>query len=249
MEAFCHSLIACPLRWPGIDAAHQRPCFYSKIPVHFGLSASFSAGPNIASGGHLKVSKSEPTIIKKYANRRLYHTGTSTYVTLDDLAQMVKKGDDFTVVDAKTGEDITRSVLTQIIFEQEGKSGQNLLPVNFLRQLIGYYGDSMQALIPTYLEHSFKMLADNQQKFRDQFSSSFASGSFGKMDEQMQKNMAMFRDAMSLFTPFGLPAGKASAAQSEAEGSEPADGTSSNDELSSLKRELAEMQKKIDRLG
>jgi len=195
------------------------------------------------------VSKSEPTVIKKYANRRLYHTGTSTYVTLDDLAQMVKKGDEFVVVDAKTGEDITRSVLTQIIFEQEGKSGQNLLPVNFLRQLIGYYGDSMQALIPTYLEHSFKMFAENQQKFRDQFASSFGGSGFGKMDEQMQKNMTLFRDAMALFTPFGLPGAKK---PTDAPVPETADGdnpTSSNDELSSLKRELAEMQKKIERLG
>lgn len=194
------------------------------------------------------MSKSEPTVIKKYANRRLYHTGTSTYVTLDDLAQMVKKGDEFTVVDAKSGDDITRSVLTQIIFEQEGKSGQNLLPVNFLRQLIGYYGDSMQALIPSYLEHSFKMLAENQQKFRDQFTSSFAGGNFGKMDEQMHKNMAMFRDAMALFTPFGLTGGKkpdGSAESAQNSGEVPASG----DELNTLKRELAEMQKKLDRLG
>lgn len=195
------------------------------------------------------MSKSEPTVIKKYANRRLYHTGTSTYVTLDDLAQMVKKGDEFTVVDAKTGEDITRSVLTQIIFEQEGKSGQNLLPVNFLRQLIGYYGDSMQALIPTYLEHSFKMLAENQQKFRDQFTSSFGGAGFGKMDEQMQKNMAMFRDAMSLFTPFGLAAGKKAAEQTDTATVDQGQSGSDHDELNSLKRELAEMQKKIDRLG
>lgn len=195
------------------------------------------------------MSKSEPTIIKKYANRRLYHTGTSTYVTLDDLAQMVKKGDEFTVVDAKTGEDITRSVFTQIIFEQEGKSGQNLLPVNFLRQLIGYYGDSMQALIPTYLEHSFKMLAENQQKFREQFTSSFSGSGFGKMDEQMQKNMTMFRDAMALFTPFGLAAGKKSAEAASDESADAGDTSSSSDELNSLKRELAEMQKKIDRLG
>ena len=194
------------------------------------------------------MTKSEPTVIKKYANRRLYHTGTSTYVTLDDLAQMVKKGDEFTVVDAKSGDDITRSVLTQIIFEQEGKSGQNLLPVNFLRQLIGYYGDSMQALIPSYLEHSFKMLAENQQKFRDQFTSSFAGGSFGKMDEQMHKNMAMFRDAMALFTPFGLTGGQKAEGATDASqtvGEPPASG----EELNTLKRELAEMQKKLDRLG
>jgi len=119
----------------------------------------------------------KPTIIKKYANRRLYHTGTSTYVTLDDLAEMVKKGHEFLVQDAKTGEDITRSVLTQIIFEQEGKAGQNLLPIAFLRQLIGYYGDSMQALVPSYLDYSIKALGENQQKFRDQMSTAFGPGS------------------------------------------------------------------------
>src|SRR6478735_1675060 len=96
----------------------------------------------------------QPTVIKKYANRRLYHTGTSTYVTLDDLASMVKGGEDFVVFDAKSGDEITRSVLTQIIFEQEGKGGQNLLPITFLRQLIRFYGDSMQSLVPSYLEHS-----------------------------------------------------------------------------------------------
>ena len=100
------------------------------------------------------TAEKKPTVIKKYANRRLYHTGTSTYVTLDDLAGMVKGGEDFVVFDAKTGEEITRSVLAQIIFEQEGKSGQNLLPITFLRQLIRYYGDSMQALVPSYLEFS-----------------------------------------------------------------------------------------------
>ena len=101
--------------------------------------------------------KEQPTIIKKYANRRLYHTGTSTYVTLDDLAVMVKRGDNFAVIDAKSGEDITRPVLTQIIFEQEAKTGQSLLPINFMRQLIGFYGDSMQAMVPSYLEHSIQI--------------------------------------------------------------------------------------------
>src|SRR3982750_113146 len=104
----------------------------------------------------------EPTVIKKYANRRLYHTGTSAYVTLDDLAGMVKAGEDFVVYDAKSGDEITRSVLTQIIFEQEGKGGQNLLPIAFLRQLIRFYGDSMQALVPSYLEHSIQTLTQNQ---------------------------------------------------------------------------------------
>src|SRR3984893_14933695 len=110
----------------------------------------------------------EPVTIKKYANRRLYNTGTSTYVTLEDLATMVKAGEDFAVYDAKTSEDITRSVLTQIIVEQEGKEGQNLLPINFLRQLIRFYGDSMQNLVPRYLEVSIDSLTRDQGKFRDQ---------------------------------------------------------------------------------
>jgi len=125
--------------------------------------------------------KEQPTIIKKYANRRLYHTGTSTYVTLDDLAVMVKRGDNFAVIDAKSGEDITRPVLTQIIFEQEAKTGQSLLPINFMRQLIGFYGDSMQAMVPSYLEHSIQMLTENQQKFRDQMTNAFGAQNFGVM--------------------------------------------------------------------
>jgi polyhydroxyalkanoate synthesis repressor PhaR len=187
----------------------------------------------------------KPTIIKKYANRRLYHTGTSTYVTLDDLAEMVKKGHEFLVQDAKTGEDITRSVLTQIIFEQEGKAGQNLLPIAFLRQLIGYYGDSMQALVPSYLDYSIKALGENQQKFRDQMSTAFGPGSFGMMDEHVQKNMAMFRDAMSMFTPFGL-----SGAVPTATPSEPDKGTKGAEtDLEALKREMAEMQQRLSKLA
>src|SRR5881396_3202313 len=121
------------------------------------------------------MAKSEqPITIKKYANRRLYNTGTSTYVTLEDLAAMVKKGEDFVVYDAKSGEDITRSVLTQIIFDQENKEGgQNLLPVTFLRQLIKFYGDSLQALVPRYLEFSMENLAREQQKLREQMAQAF----------------------------------------------------------------------------
>src|ERR1700709_2850617 len=115
----------------------------------------------------------QPTTIKKYANRRLYNTGTSTYVTLEDLAAMVKDGEDFLVYDAKTGDDITRSVLAQIIFEQENKSGQNLLPTAFLRQLIGFYGDSLQALVPRYLEFSMDNLTRDQHKRRDHVSAAF----------------------------------------------------------------------------
>ncbi len=145
-----------------------------------------------------------PVTIKKYANRRLYNTGTSTYVTLEDLATMVKNSEDFQVFDAKTGEDITRSVLTQIIVEQEGKEGQNLLPVTFLRQLIRFYGDSMQTLVPRYLEVSIDLLTKEQQKFRDHMSQAFGVTSlFGALDEQVRRNMEVFQRAFSMFTPFG----------------------------------------------
>src|SRR6476620_8828481 len=120
-----------------------------------------------------------PTTIKKYANRRLYNTGTSTYVTLEDLAAMVKSGEDFLVYDAKTGDDITRSVLAQIIFEQENKAGQNLLPATFLRQLIRFYGDSMQMLVPRFLEQSIDTFTKEQGKFREQMAQAFGVGGFG----------------------------------------------------------------------
>lgn len=194
----------------------------------------------------------QPTVIKKYANRRLYHTGTSTYVTLDDLAGMVKKGEDFVVFDAKTSEDITRSVLTQIIFEQEGKSGQNLLPITFLRQLIRYYGDSMQALVPSYLEHSLQMLTENQQKFRDQLTTTFGASPFGSaaftaMEDQVAKNMIAFRDAVKMFSPFPIPAGGEDAATGAAGAAKPAD--KEPGEIDELKRQLTEVQKRLDKLS
>src|SRR6186713_1365141 len=117
------------------------------------------------------AAKDDPIIIKKYANRRLYNTGTSTYVTLEDLAEMVKKGEDFTVQDAKTGDDITHPVLTQIIFELENKDGQNMLPIPFLRQLIAFYGDQMQAVVPTFLEQSMIAFSKEQERFREQMKS------------------------------------------------------------------------------
>src|SRR5246127_2993862 len=126
----------------------------------------------------------EPVTIKKYANRRLYNTGTSTYVTLEDLAAMVKNGDDFVVYDAKTSEDITRSVLTQIIFEQENKQGQNLLPITFLRHLTRFYGDSMQMLVPRYLEVSIGSFTREQGKFREQMAQAFGGVGFGAMEDQ-----------------------------------------------------------------
>ena len=198
------------------------------------------------------ATEKQPTVIKKYANRRLYHTGTSTYVTLDHLAGMVKAGEDFVVYDAKSGEEITRSVLTQIIFEQEGKGGQNLLPITFLRQLIRFYGDSMQALVPSYLEHSIHTLTQNQQKFRDQIASTLGSNPFGSaaftmMDEQVQKNMAMFRDALKMFTPFsGIPGGQ-EGGEAPVTPSQPTADPSGD--IGELKRQLSEVQKRLDKLS
>ena len=183
----------------------------------------------------------EPVTIKKYANRRLYNTGTSTYVTLEDLATMVKSGEDFAVYDAKTGEEITRSVLVQIISEQENKEGgQNLLPINFLRQLIRFYGDSMQMLVPRYLETSIDSLTREQQKFRDQMSQAFGVSPFGALDEQVRRNMEVFQRAFSMFTPF------ARRDDDTTETEKPASPTSDLDEL---RRQLSEMQKKVDKLS
>jgi polyhydroxyalkanoate synthesis repressor PhaR len=147
--------------------------------------------------------KSAPITIKKYANRRLYNTATSSYVTLDHLCQMVKDGLDFVVYDAKTGEDITRSVLTQIIVEEESK-GQNLLPISFLRQLIGFYGDNMQWVVPRYLEYSMQSFSRNQDQVRDYFQNTIGGiFPFGRLDEVSKQNLAMFERAMRMFTPFG----------------------------------------------
>ncbi|MDE2030066.1 MAG: polyhydroxyalkanoate synthesis repressor PhaR [Alphaproteobacteria bacterium] len=159
----------------------------------------------------MSASNNETVVIKKYANRRLYNTATSTYVTLENLAQMVKEGTEFNVYDAKSNEDITRSVLTQIIVEEEGKSGQNLLPISFLRRLIGFYGDNMQWLVPKYLEHSMQALTKNQEQIRDYFQTTFGGMfPFGSTLEQMSKqNMAMFERTMKMFTPFGMQGGAA----------------------------------------
>ncbi len=144
-----------------------------------------------------------PITIKKYANRRLYNTATSSYVTLDHLAEMVKKGQEFNVYDAKSGEDITRSVLTQIIFEEEGK-GQKLLPIQFLRQLIRFYGDSMQALIPGYLDISMESFSRNQERMRSQIAETFGGKHMMKEFESLtRQNLAMFERAVRMFTPFG----------------------------------------------
>jgi polyhydroxyalkanoate synthesis repressor PhaR len=191
------------------------------------------------------ATKSEgPVTIKKYANRRLYNTGTSTYVTLEDLATMVKNGEDFAVFDAKTGEDITRSVLTQIIFEQENKEGaQNLLPIKFLRQLIGFYVGAMQKFVPSYLEVSLESFTREQEKFRQQISQAFGATPFGPiMEEQVRRNMEMFKQAFSMFTPFARRDEQASADEPNTAPPTPSD-------LDELRRQLSEMQKKVERLS
>jgi polyhydroxyalkanoate synthesis repressor PhaR len=193
----------------------------------------------------------QPTTIKKYANRRLYNTGTSAYVTLEDLAHMVKRGEDFVVHDAKTGEDITRSVLTQIIFEQESKVGQSMLPITFLRQLIRFYGDSMQMLVPSYLEFSIDKLTGEQQKFRDQITNAFGGGPlaeptrqvFQSLEDQTRKNMQMFRQALAMFNPFGL------AGASAASDPNPAVSKSNPSDIEEMKRQLEEMRQRLDGLA
>ena len=202
------------------------------------------------------ASEKQPTTIKKYANRRLYDTGTSTYVTLEDLAAMVKRGEDFVVCDAKSGEDITRPVLTQIIFEQEGKEGQSMLPIAFLRQLIRFYGDSMQMLVPSYLEFSIDKLTREQQKFREQFTQAIGVAPFGEptrqafqsLEEQARKNMAVFRQALTMFNPFGVPTegmtttGRRSTSRRRGPARKAAD-------VADLKRQLDELNKRIDNLS
>lgn len=162
--------------------------------------------------GRTRRKEGEPTIIKKYANRRLYDTGRSSYVTLDDLCEMVKEGHDFVVQDAKTGEDITRPVLTQIIVEQETSNEQNLLPTSFLRNLIGFYGDNMQGLVPNYLDQTLNLFVTNQERMREQINKSFENmGGMQNMfpgsaalEEMKKQNMAMFERTMKMFTPFNM---------------------------------------------
>jgi polyhydroxyalkanoate synthesis repressor PhaR len=185
----------------------------------------------------------QPTVIKKYANRRLYHTGTSTYVTLEDLARMVKNGEDFVVTDAKTGEDITRAVLGQIIFEQENR-GQHLLPITFLRQLIRFYGDQMQAVLPTYLESALATFTRNQDQLREQMARAFKGDAFGMMEEQARRNMEMFSEAMKMWMPFSPQGGNSGAAEKE-----PKKAAGREDEIEALRRQLGEMQKTIEGLA
>ena len=191
------------------------------------------------------MAKSEqPTTIKKYANRRLYNTGTSTYVTLEDLAAMVKEGEDFLVYDAKTGDDITRSVLAQIIFEQENKAGQNLLPTTFLRQLIRFYGDSMQMVVPKYLEQSIDTLTREQEKFRKQLTNTFSGTPFAPLEEHVRRNMELFQQTFSMFKPFAPSRGGTSTEAEMAPEPSPDDGN-----IDDLRRQMKEMQERLDRMS
>ncbi len=198
------------------------------------------------------ATETDPIIIKKYANRRLYHTGTSSYVTLEDLANMVRAGEDFVVTDAKTGEDITRPVLAQIIFEEETKTEQNLLPIAFLRQLIRFYGDSMQGVVPSYLQFSLESLAREQETFRTQIAKSFEGNPFGQaalhaVEEQTKMNMAMFQEAFRLFNPFAAQAAAMAAKGQGGEAKAPEQGMPTD--LDELKRQVAEMQSRLDKIG
>jgi polyhydroxyalkanoate synthesis repressor PhaR len=179
------------------------------------------------------------TVIKKYANRRLYNTGTSTYVTLENLAEMVKTNEEFVVQDAKTGEDITHSVLTQIIFEQENKAGGNMMPIAFLRQLIRFYGDQMQMVVPTFLEHSMAAFSREQEQIRETVMGPAGRETVKLMEEQVRRNTEMFRQAMAMFNPF-----MANAMLPAKGGDRPSGG----DELGEMRRQLAEMQRRIEAL-
>ncbi len=224
-----------------------------------------------------QTDKKEPVVVKKYANRRLYNTETSVYVTLEDLAAMVRSERDFVVYDAKTGDDLTHSVLTQIIVEQESRAGtQTLLPVPFLRQLIRFYGDTMERMVPSYLQVSLDTLTKEQDRFRKQFANAFTPvGAFEAYQEQARKNLQMFEQAMTMFTPFNAakgaakrdepaqasptspPAGHATSRSPEAPAAaaprsatmKTAEAPVAGNDIAELKTQLAAMQAKLERLA
>lgn len=224
------------------------------------MSENPEKGETAASADKVSAEKGsgQRVVIKKYANRRLYNTASSSYVTLEHLSDMVKEGVDFVVYDAKTNDDITRSVLTQIIFEEENRGGgQNLLPIQFLRQLIGFYGNSMQAFLPSYLEMSLESFSKQQERMRQQFTG--APGLAGKAaapgmaiyEEQIRQNMALFDRAMKMFSPFAYSRPEDAAAEPPAAPPPPAPAPSapSEDSLADLKRQLEAMQEQIAKLA
>jgi polyhydroxyalkanoate synthesis repressor PhaR len=196
--------------------------------------------------GEAASASGDPVVIKKYANRRLYNTASSSYVTLDHLSEMVREGVDFVVQDAKTGEDITRSVLTQIIFEQESR-GQNLLPVTFLRRLIRFYGDQMQGFLPPYLEMSMESFSKAQEQMRDNFSRAFgASTPMAAFEDLTQRNMAMYQQALKMWAPFaqGMPTMPATGGVREA-----SKASGKDDEVAELRAQMEAIQKQLDAMA
>ena len=207
-----------------------------------GGAASNGAGASDKGAG-------EKVVIKKYANRRLYNTASSSYVTLEHLSEMVKEGVDFVVYDAKTNEDITRTVLTQIIFEEESQ-GQSLLPIQFLRQLIGFYGNSMQAFLPSYLELSLASFTQQQERLRSQMGG-FPTGPMAAYEDLTRQNLQLFDRAMKMFSPFAFAPGgvkpeEAAAAPAPAQ---PKAEPGNDDALTALRKQMSEMQAQLDKLA
>lgn len=187
--------------------------------------------------------RTTPTVIKKYANRRLYHTGTSAYVTLDDLAEMVRAGEEFVVQDAKTSEDITRGVLGQIIFDAESR-GDGLLPIAFMRQLIKFYGGQMQALVPTYLDHAIAALAKDQERLGKQMNQAFSKDAFDAVGDQVRRNMELFEKSMRVFLPFKTEG----ASHSGSDAGQPRNEDAIAQDVAALRLEMRAMQARLDAL-
>ena len=204
--------------------------------------------------GGRRRAEGEPVVIKKYANRRLYNTASSSYVTLDHLAEMVRQGVDFVVYDAKTNDDLTRSVLTQIIFEEESHGAQNLLPLQFLRQLIRFYGDSMQSLLPSYLEMSLDGFTKQRERMQKDFSGFGGAEAIDRFQEQVRQNLQLFDRAMKMFTPFAYgrsdsgEEAPAAPAAPEAAPAAPAAAAAADESLTQMKAQIEAMQKQIEKL-
>ena len=201
-----------------------------------------------------KTKAGDVVVIKKYANRRLYNTSTSAYVTLEDLAKMVRDGVEFVVFDAKTNDELTRQILTQIIFEEESR-GEALLPVQFLRQLIGFYGGQMQGVLPSYLEMSLESFSRQQEQYRAQVAKAFTSPAAGVaggslMEEAVKQNMAMFQNAMKVFPAFGAYAARPQPeAAKDAPGADSAPEDAPADPLAEMRRQMDEMRAQIERIA
>ena len=210
-----------------------------------------TSGPATGEAGGAEA-QGEPIVIKKYANRRLYNTGESKYVTLDDLSEMVRANTDFIVLDAKSGDDITRSVLTQIIFEQESK-GQSMLLVQFLRRLIRFYGDQMQGFLPPYLEMSMESFSKAQEQMRENMSRTFGAATpMAAFEEQAQRNMALFQQAMKVWTPFAAAGMPGMPGMPTMPGMQPvgaADDADKDEQLAELRKQMELMQKQLDAMA